>query len=267
MMGRYGSTEMNAMTSRLLFHLKLYDDTNLALKMLSTYSGFFQHSLLANPIDDLEKFSSLMIEATKNADVIGTWNGHLGFEEYFIDKFTPSNLILTDLLIFGPNIHSNIPWTYALKDKVVLVIHPFAQTIENQYTIREKLFENPKVLPSFHLKTFKAIQTMNEEKDERFKNWFEALDWMSEEISKIDFDIALLGCGAYGFPLASRIKNMGKIAIHCGGALQLLFGIKGKRWEIEQPQIGQMLFNPYWVRPNTEETIQNNEKIENGCYW
>ena len=42
---------------------------------------------------------------------------------------------------------------------------------------------------------------------------------MSEEIAKIDFDIALIACGAYGFPLASRIKNMGKIAIHCGGPL------------------------------------------------
>lgn len=108
---------------------------------------------------------------------------------------------------------------------------------------------------------------MHQETDSRFQNWFEALDFMTQEISKIDFDIALIGCGAYGFPLASNIKNMGKIAIHCGGATQLFFGIKGKRWEIEQPDVGKKLFNDYWVRPSKEETISDSEKIENGCYW
>ena len=54
---------------------------------------------------------------------------------------------------------------------------------------------------------------------------------MQKEIDKIDFDIAILGCGAYGYPLASYIKSIGKKAIHIGGATQLIFGIKGKRWE------------------------------------
>lgn len=47
----------------------------------------------------------------------------------------------------------------------------------------------------------------------------------------VDYDIVLLGCGAYGFPLAAYAKRRGKQAIHMGGSLQLLFGIKGKRWE------------------------------------
>lgn len=49
---------------------------------------------------------------------------------------------------------------------------------------------------------------------------------MKDEIDKQDYDIALIGCGAYGFPLAAHIKRSGKKAIHLGGALQLLFGIK-----------------------------------------
>lgn len=51
---------------------------------------------------------------------------------------------------------------------------------------------------------------------------------MQDEISKEDYDICLIGCGAYGFSLAAYVKRCGKQAIHMGGALQLLFGIKGK---------------------------------------
>jgi threonine dehydrogenase-like Zn-dependent dehydrogenase len=39
---------------------------------------------------------------------------------------------------------------------------------------------------------------------------------MIDEIGKIDFDVAILGCGAYGLPLAAAIKGMGKQAIHLG---------------------------------------------------
>ena len=67
--------------------------------------------------------------------------------------------------------------------------------------------------------------------DERFKDRFEALDYMYKEALKIDFDIAVIGCGAYGICLASMLKNAGKQAFHLGGITQLWFGIKGKRWD------------------------------------
>ena len=88
---------------------------------------------------------------------------------------------------------------------------------------------------------------------------------MEERISKIDFDVALLGCGAYGLPLAASIKRMGKKAVHLGGATQILFGIKGKRWE-EIPKIAK-LFNENWVRPSEEERPDNFSEIEGGSYW
>ena len=53
---------------------------------------------------------------------------------------------------------------------------------------------------------------------------------MKSEIDKCDYDVCLIGCGAYGFPLAAHVKHKGKQAIHLGGTLQLLFGIKGNRW-------------------------------------
>ena len=84
--------------------------------------------------------------------------------------------------------------------------------------------------------------------------------------SKIEFDVAIIGCGAYGFPLAAEIKRMGKIAIHMGGATQLLFGIRGKRWD-DWVGVYKKMVNEYWVRPSEEEKISEGYKIENNFYW
>jgi hypothetical protein len=68
-----------------------------------------------------------------------------------------------------------------------------------------------------------------------------------------------------GFPLAAHVKRMGKKAIHMGGATQILFGIKGKRWDTH-PVIGAM-YNEHWVRPALEDVPQQANKVEGGCYW
>jgi len=65
--------------------------------------------------------------------------------------------------------------------------------------------------------------------------------------------------------LAGYIKSLGKKAVHLGGATQILFGIKGKRWE-ERSDFKQ-LFNKYWIRPLETEKPINYKKIEGGCYW
>ena len=84
----------------------------------------------------------------------------------------------------------------------------------------------------------------------------------------IEFDIAIIGCGAYGLPLAAKIKKSGKQAIHLAGATQLLFGIKGKRWE-ENADFSYVRkwFNEEWVYPSDEDKLENGNCVEGGCYW
>ena len=196
----------------------------------------------------------------------------LGCHQYY-EKFMPlkTDLIRVQLEMLYPFYVEN-PWTRYLKGKKVLVVHPFAETIQNQYARREKLFpDNPDILPEFELKVLKAVQTLGYE-DPNFKDWFEALDYMKKEIDKVDYDVCLLGCGAYGFPLAAHCKRHGKQAIHLGGILQLLFGIKGKRWETDPGYIkdfpyASTYYNEYWVRASITETPQKANEVENGCYW
>ena len=88
---------------------------------------------------------------------------------------------------------------------------------------------------------------------------------MEDEMDRTDYDILLVGAGAYGFHLAHHAKEMGKIGIHVAGALQLLFGIKGGRWT------GLEFINEHWVSPSEKETPKNNTtfvKMEgSNAYW
>ena len=88
---------------------------------------------------------------------------------------------------------------------------------------------------------------------------------MNNEIDKIEFDIAIIGAGAYGLSLAAHIKRSGRKAIQLGGATQILFGIRGHRWETH-PIISNF-FNEHWINPNEGEIPNGYKNVENGCYW
>ena len=153
-------------------------------------------------------------------------------------------------------------WSHLLKGRKILVISPFADQIEEQYKKRERLFpNNPGILPQFELITIKAVQTIADQDDSRFGNWFEALDYMKVEILKHDFDVALIGAGAYGTPLCLYVKSLNKQAIQTGGATQLLFGIIGKRWE--QREYVKKHINKDWIRPKDKPTGYHT--VEKGC--
>jgi hypothetical protein len=224
------------------------------ISQMQRNAGFFPAR-----IDKIERFCELMIEDLPNVDILGSW---LKEESFFHSELSNAKRVTLEDLepFFTPD-----PWTKALESKKVLVVHPFTQTIKNQYLLRDKIFDD-NLLPKFELEVIPAVQSIAGQKTE-FVDWFAALDSMKEEIAKRDFDVCILGCGAYGFPLASFVKNMGKQAIHLGGATQLLFGIKGKRWEQSNLYPYKNIFNEYWVRPNENETPKQAKVVEGGCYW
>lgn len=255
---RFGASELFCAS---MFEFDVDSKKKKAIEQLNLWSGFFPADVKYG--DD---FNRCIIEASKNVDILAIWAQR--FEEYYIKKYMKNNLMLTYLYNIEPWKCPHNPWTRALKGKKVLVIHPFESTIIRQYQKRDKLFPGTEILPDFDLKTLKAVQTVAGVEDKRFDTWYEALDFMYEEAVKIDFDIAILGCGAYGLPLASKLKDAGKHAIHLGGATQILFGIKGKRWdEDEDKAYVRAFYNDAWVYPDESERPQNANVVEGGCYW
>lgn len=256
MVARFGGNELHAMA---VIEHEIFKKQDKCLYLMCNNAGFFPSEK-----SQLDKFVVLMKQSCKSVDMLGVWN--LPFEEYYIKKAMNKQISLCALRYIEPW-GSITPWTKALKDKKVLVIHPFDETIKKQYAKRKLLFDNEDMLPEFELDTLKAVQTIAGKKDDRFETWFEALNYMYEEAIKRDFDVAIIGCGAYGFPLAAKIKEAGKQAIHLGGVTQMLFGIRGSRWDNHPNPIFRSLYNENWVYPDNSEKPQNFSNVEDGCYW
>lgn len=278
MVARYGSTELACISNYLSITNKKHSVWNFItgkeaewwwnpniMEQMKRWSGFFPPTK-----ENLTQFCQLMLEDTKQLDALGQWV----YDEWRLGKRL-DNVFKTHLQYLEP-FWCEHPWTSALKGKNVVVVHPFSQLIEEQYREkREKLFANPEILPEFNLRTVQAVQSLGGENN-GFSDWFTALEWMKQEIDKESYDICLLGCGAYGFPLAAHVKRQGKKAIHLGGSLQLLFGIIGSRWE--NPNYGvkewgipygsySSLINEYWTRPGKIGRPRNAKQVEGGCYW
>ena len=255
MVARFGSVEIKGVLYQRLPKIIRPFVKGKIFAPMSNNAGFF-------PVSDttIQEFSNLMIEDIKQLDVLGSWR----IEEKFLLKYFAAAQRV-ELRALEPYLSGN-PWSEMLEGLKVLVIHPFNTTIERQYhEKRELLFEDKRVLPRFKsLETIKAVQTIAGNKGE-FDNWFDALDSMKAAINSKDYDVAILGCGAYGFPLAAHVKRSGKKAIHLGGAAQILFGIKGRRWD-DHPLISP-LYNEHWVRPMPVDIPVDANKVEKGCYW
>lgn len=120
------------------------------------------------------------------------------------------------------------------KNKKILIISPFSQSIQFQCTRLDKLLKNY-TFPECTILTYTTPITYNnteETIDVPTNNWLEQCEQMEKDISTIDFDIALLSCGSYATCLGSYISTtLHKNAIYIGGILNILFNIKGKRYE------------------------------------
>ena len=268
MVGRFGLTEIDTlihydnflkMNSIEKIHewsltLRYPFSKNCILNDIHRQSGFYPVTKKS-----IALFREEMITSMKNVDLLASWvKGECRYQNHM------QHTQVCQLDFIEPYLSEN-PWSEALEGLKVLIVHPFTDSIHYQYTQnRSNIFKDIKVLPKFELKLITAPQTLPGDKY-NFSNWFETLDALMKEINQVNFDIALIGCGAYGFPLASRIKKLGKKSIHLGGATQMMFGIKGKRWD--QEPVFLKLYNEFWKYPYINEKPQGYFGIDQGCYW
>ncbi|MCR4736298.1 MAG: hypothetical protein K5829_14980 [Treponema sp.] len=272
--GRFGSIELNAFVNYLTVTNQIKDLPKYSsFKYISdlcypnwfsigTKNGMCNNAGFFPPTDEnLLRWGELVQQDLKDLDVLSTWRS----EEKYISSYLIEKETICNSELYNPFMYPN-PWTKALENKKVLVISPFADSIIHNYKNRKKLFKNPDVLPVFNLQTVKAynvLQGKNHYTD--INSWFDAFENMKRQISVMDFDIALLGCGAYAFNLAAFIKRGGASAITCCGSLQTLFGIYGTRYEKWFRE--NNLINEFWTRPLENERPEGYKKVENGAYW
>jgi hypothetical protein len=179
---------------------------------------------------------------------------------------------LVPLRSIEPYYSSQTPWTRLLSDQRVTVVSSFAVTMGKQVKHSSEIWPySSLILPTTATYSFvrsyysPALANGKCEWPIHICSWADAVEHLEKEVLKTNPRIVLIGCGGLAMPLAFRLKQKGIIAIVMGGAIQLLFGIKGKRWETHD--VISKFFTDAWVYPESYEIPNQSKEIEGGCYW
>ena len=170
-------------------------------------------------------------------------------------------------------------WSAALEGKRVAIVSSFADTIQQQVGKLQgpktpwSSVASPDTLlpPSTTWLTVRSHYPPVIAKEgscawpEGVTDWNAAVNYVFQKVLATGAKIAIVGCGALGVILAARLKHHGVSVIVMGGAIQVLFGIKGKRWRTHS--VISTFWNSEWVLPSSDETPGGAATIEGGCYW
>ena len=213
------------------------------------------------PVNDqlVLEFGRMFSDKIREFDVYVCWNIFL--ERYFSKYIARQDIATVDFYALEPFCYAD-PWSGGLKGKKVLVICPYPKTVQRQYEKRKLLWYDKRILPDFELSVLKSVY--GRQSAPGCATWFDALDKMYNEAMRIEFDVAILACGPFAVPLGGRFKRAGRSAIIMCGVTQILFGIKGKRWD-DRPYVSKF-YNEHWVRLDQQELPDFAKKVEKGCY-
>lgn len=148
-------------------------------------------------------------------------------------------------------------------DMRVLIISSHSDTMKEQVKSNniDNVF-NKKIWNKNNLLFMKPPVTLGQNHNN--KDWSEHFEEFKTELDKIKdkYDIAFVSAGGYGILICDyMLTHHKKSAIYVGGALQILFGIKGARWD------SKGYYNTHWVNVLPSDTPKNYKTIEDGCYW
>jgi hypothetical protein len=156
-------------------------------------------------------------------------------------------------------------WLPHLRGRRVLLVSPFARELAERAT--RETFEAvwaEIAKPWFHPAHVDALEFpygYSPMTWDSFPTALNLLDDITIRIAQRDFDVAIIGAGALGIPIATFVKGMGRVGISLGGHIQPLFGVSGERWRTDEGW--QHYLNEAWIdlppeyRPDPGQTIEN----------
>lgn len=214
------------------------------------------------PIDkrEFESFLEHYRESLRHLDGVFVWQTEpllTAFERSSIGAILPNSRHLNGLTLSPcliPHI-SHLRW---------LVVSPFVQTMKSQLPRLGRLHPSGRGdwRETARRCKFIACPQLASVTASPYPSWSIGLVDLREKIMRAgDFDVLIVGAGAWSLPLLLAAKERGKIGIHMGGATQNIFGIKGGRWD------SHGIYTRDWVRPCRKETPARRFLMENGSYW
>ncbi len=241
-------------------------------KTLELHAGVFPST--EESVIQWKKEYQLSLSSLQDEPIVAGWyKPTKAIEEEFLEKYAPNAKHIPLRSLEPYYVSPEKRWTNLLRGKKVAVVSSFAKTCVKQAELAEQVWGENKesLLPS--TTTWIPIQTgyspvLAEGRagwPSYCNTWQKAIGLVIDQINKTKPDIVLIGCGGLGMILGGILKSSGYPCVILGGAIQVLFGIKGMRWK-EHAVIGKF-WNEHWVWPSAEETPRGSWKIEGGCYW
>lgn len=222
----------------------------------------------------LKEYATRLLEAYKACSFIAEWPTegdvfqHTGMGQEWIARHTPhipkGSALSLEPYYLDPT-KETLSWLTALTGKRILILHPFVHTFQRQLAHLSELYPGRSWLEGCEFQFLRPPLTLAGNHDN--KDWKEHYEACVQQLRALPpFDIALVGAGGYGMLLSHTIlKERGASVVYVGGALQLFFGVIGKRWFSNKEVM--RLVNPHWVRPVKEDQPTAYQKVERGCYW
>ena len=258
LIGRNGTIELEVLLSQNV-------DITLA-KILELHAGVF-------PPSHAESWKLDYVDALANCDVIaeGWYKPLADKEKDLLDNLNPlrKSILLRNLEPYY--VAPTLRWTQYLTKKRVAIINSFAQTCEEQTYMAKAIWGNEAktLLPNC---TWIPIQTyygpaiaQGNAQWPSSTNYRDAIHDVIERTLIQKPDVAIIGCGGLGMIIGSELKKAGVQCIVLGGAIQILFGVRGKRWA--NHEVISTFFNDAWVFPPSSCIPRLATQIEGGCYW
>lgn len=208
----------------------------------------------------LDAFCEALLAAASVMDVMGVM-GYPG-EPEVLGRHAPQARLIP-LRSLDPWYFPD-PWSRHLAGCRVAVISPFAESIARQYARRAEIWPGTDMLPDFTLRTIRMPLSPGLAPP-REPDWQARMARLIEALEAEPYDVLLVGAGGISLLLAAHARGRGRIGFHMGGPTQILFGVRGRRWD--QEPFFQQRINAAWVRPDPSETPDGVLKIERGCYW
>jgi hypothetical protein len=273
--GRNGSTELQLLYYYITHRANMKESYPEGLRhAIHIYSGIF-------PGDNasLDEWCKTYFESLGELDgtAAGWYEPLFSVELALLHKFTRPECFQTPLRSLEPYYSSsNLWWTKELRGQAICVVSSFTDTIQHQMDSgasaliwrgeRAGLLDIEGATWSYVKCGYAPNVALGRGGwPPEIKSWKDAVDKLERDIVATGSTVALIGCGALGVILGARLKRRGISAIILGGAIQVLFGIKGKRWQTHD--VISKFWNPFWVWPAASEVPGAATFVEGGCYW
>jgi hypothetical protein len=264
---RIGYTEGTLLLLWYMKELCSHKDYHSFLNWLLSTSGYYDNNIKGSYFN-FEADECLKII---NSDVFNSYMKQLYLGLFHCDKLLIcshgicSTLLTQDVKPSDSSSLNIMDIHNLISNKKVLIMSSFAILIEQQVlsgncrAIYENFPENVIIIPFQTEYTF-----FNKGND---NNILETFERYKETIKDIDFDLAIVSCGAYTHLLVPYISDvLHKDAITSFACVITdTFGIKTKRFE--HKKIYDEKTKKFWLEIPEQYRPKDYLKIENGCYW